>query len=101
MNAGIVAAIAYGILNLVGGFIGYQQAQSQKSLIADSFSGIFLILCGAVWAQGQLWAKAVAIVAAAILIQVFIWRYVKTRKFMPAGLMIAVGVAAIAVMVAS
>jgi Transmembrane proteins 14C len=34
MNVAILATIAYGILTLVGGIIGYRQAKSQVSLIS-------------------------------------------------------------------
>ena len=36
MNLGIIAAIAYGILAIVGGIIGYVQAQSKPSLICKN-----------------------------------------------------------------
>jgi uncharacterized membrane protein (UPF0136 family) len=95
MNGAIIAAIAYGILSIIGGIIGYAQAQSKASLISGSISGALLIL-GGILAQsgisGGLWLAAIVSIA---LIIVFIVRLSKTRKFMPAGLMIIAGVAAL------
>ena len=42
MNLAIVAAIAYGILTLVGGIVGYLKSQSQVSLISGIVTGLFL-----------------------------------------------------------
>jgi uncharacterized membrane protein (UPF0136 family) len=44
MNPAIIAAIAYGILSICGGIIGYVQAQSKPSLISGTISGLLLIL---------------------------------------------------------
>ncbi|NEP58733.1 MAG: hypothetical protein F6K31_17230 [Symploca sp. SIO2G7] len=92
MNLGIVAALAYGILALAGGIIGYMQAKSKISLISGVTSGLLLIIAGILQLQGQAWGLTLAEVVAGVLIVVFILRFVKTRKFMPAGLMIIGGV---------
>lgn len=83
----------YAVLSIVGGFIGYKQAGSQVSLISGIISG-FLLLVGAYLLYGASPAGPVfsGVVTLALVI-VFIVRLVKTRKFMPAGLMIIVGVA--------
>jgi len=99
MNPGIIAAIAYGILSLAGGAMGYAKARSKPSLISGSISGILLILGGILAAAGNVLGLKLAVVVASALVVVFIIRLVKTGKFMPAGLMIAGGVAAIAVMI--
>jgi len=98
MNLGIVAPIAYGVLALVGGIIGYMQAKSQISLISGVTSGLLLIIAGILQLQGQAWGLTMAAVVAALLIVVFIIRLAKTRKFMPAGLMIIGGVLALGAM---
>lgn len=99
MNLGIATAIAYGILTFVGGIIGYAKAQSQASLISGSLSGLLLIFSGIVQLQGQSWGLILATVVAAVLVIVFIARLVKTRKLMPAGLMIAGGLVSLALLV--
>jgi len=99
MNPSIIAAIAYGILALVGGIIGYVQAQSKASLVSGSISSLLLILGGVMQLQGQAWGLILASVVTAVLVIVFVIRFAKTRKFMPAGLMIVLGLVALGVMV--
>ena len=98
MNLGVVAAIAYGVLAIVGGIIGYVQAKSKASLISGIISGLLLIIAGVMQLQGQGLGLILAIVVTIALIIVFALRLAKTRKFMPAGLMTALGVAALVVM---
>lgn len=98
MNLGVVAAIAYGILAIVGGIIGYVQAKSKASLISGSISGSLLVFAGVMQLQRQSWAQFLAIAVTLVLVIVFTTRLAKTRKFMPAGLMTALGVAALIVM---
>lgn len=98
MNPGVVAAIAYGILAIVGGIIGYVQAQSKASLISGIISGLLLVTAGVMQLQGQGLGLILAIVVTIALVIVFAIRLAKTRKFMPAGLMTALGVAALVVM---
>ncbi len=99
MNLGIISAIAYGILAIIGGIIGYSQAQSKVSLISGIVSGLLLILGGVMQLQGQAWGLILATVVTAVLVIVFAVRLAKTRKFMPAGLMSVLGLAALEVMV--
>ncbi|MEH1787847.1 MAG: TMEM14 family protein [Nostoc sp.] len=99
MNLGIVAAFAYGILAIVGGIIGYIQATSRVSLLSGSISSLLLILSAYFQLQGQTWGSILAVLVTAVLVVFFIFRLVKTRKFMPAGLMIILGMLALAVMV--
>jgi uncharacterized membrane protein (UPF0136 family) len=101
MNPGIVAAIAYGILAIIGGIIGYTKAQSQTSLISGSISGLLLIVSGVMQLQGQPWGLGLATVVTAALIIVFAVRLAKTRKFMPAGLMAIAGIVALVAMLSS
>lgn len=93
MNLAIVAAIAYGILSIVGGIIGYVQAQSKTSLISGSISGALLILGGVLALLGINGGSWLAAIVTLSLIIVFAVRLSKTRKFMPAGLMIIAGIA--------
>ncbi|NJK99978.1 MAG: hypothetical protein HC838_01405 [Spirulinaceae cyanobacterium RM2_2_10] len=91
MNLGIFAALIYGLLALVGGIAGYAKAGSKASLISGSISGLLLMLAALAAWQGQAWGLGLAIGIAALLVAVFIARLVKTRKLMPASLMIAGG----------
>jgi uncharacterized membrane protein (UPF0136 family) len=92
MTPAIIVAIAYGILAIVGGIIGYAQARSKVSLISGTISGALLILGGVLALAGMGWGLGLAAIVSAVLIVVFAIRLSKTRKFMPAGLMIIAGV---------
>ncbi|NEN93614.1 MAG: hypothetical protein F6K48_33985 [Okeania sp. SIO3H1] len=99
MNIAIIAAIAYGILAIVGGIIGYTKVGSKISLISGSVSGLLLIISGIIQLMGMNWGLIFSTVIATILVITFIIRLVKTRKMMPAGLMILTGITAVALMV--
>lgn len=99
MNLGIVAAFAYGILAIVGGIIGYIQATSIVSLLSGSISGLLLISAAFFQLQGHTWGSILAVLVTAVLVVFFAFRLIKTRKFMPAGLMTILGMLALAVMV--
>ena len=99
MNVGVIAAIAYGVLAIVGGVMGYRKAGSKVSLISGVISGLLLLLGGLLYAQGNLAGRILATIVTALLIIVFIIRLTKTRKFMPAGLMTVVGIVALMGMV--
>lgn len=98
MNLGIVVAFGYGILVILGGIIGYIQVKSKVSLISGSISGLLIIFAAYCQLQGQTWGLIVAGLITAMLVFFFAWRLAKTRKFMPAGLMVIFGVLALAVM---
>lgn len=99
MSAGAIAAIAYGLLAFVGGIVGYTKAKSKPSLISGTVSGVLLIMAGIVSSLGLGWGVSLAAIITAVLVIVFVVRLLKTRKFMPAGIMIIAGVAALIVMV--
>jgi uncharacterized membrane protein (UPF0136 family) len=96
MNPGIIAAIAYGLLALIGGILAYRKVQSKASLISGAISGALLILGGILQLQGISFGSTLSLIVTAALIIVFGIRLAKTRKFMPAGLMIIAGIASLA-----
>jgi uncharacterized membrane protein (UPF0136 family) len=99
MDIGTIATFAYGALAIVGGIIGYTKSQSKISLISGSVSGTLLIAAGIMQLTGKAWGQYIAIGIVGLLIATFIARLIKTRKFMPAGLMIIAGLAALAAIV--
>jgi uncharacterized membrane protein (UPF0136 family) len=82
--ANIILWIYIGLL-LVGGFMGFVKAGSKVSLVSSAVFAVLLALCAA---QVVPWRPA-ADVLLVLLLVVFVMRFVKTKKFMPAGLMIA------------
>lgn len=98
MDLGVIAAIAYGILAVIGGIMGYAKAKSTISLIAGCSTGILLIIGGIIQLQGLTWGLIFSLVMSVFLIITFISRLLKTRKFMPSGLMIIAGLVAVGLM---
>lgn len=99
MNLGVIAAIAYGIVAIGGGIMGYAQAKSKISLIAGVGCGVLLLISAALQLQAQAWGLSFAIAVTGVLIVAFVMRLIKTRKFMPAGLMLILGIPALAAMI--
>jgi len=82
----------YIILLLVGGLFGYFKGKSNVSLITSAIFAALLSLCAA----GIIFQPYVADILIAALIVVFAIRTTKTKKFVPAGLMLIVTVVALA-----
>ena len=94
----IIAACAYGALAIIGGIIGYKNAGSKVSLISGTISGLLLLAAAFLQLQGQSWGLILAVVIASVLVVVFTIRFFKTRKIMPAGLMVILGALSLVVM---
>ena len=82
----------YIILLVVGGLVGFFKAKSQVSLIMSVAFAAALSLCAA----GIIFQPYVADILLVALLVVFAMRLVKTKKFMPAGLMLIVTIATLA-----
>lgn len=95
MTLSVLAAIVYGVLAIVGGAMGYAKARSLPSLISGLVSGLLLLIGGIAQQQGYSWGFPLSLFVTVALILVFAVRFWKTRKFMPAGLMILAGVFAL------
>lgn len=90
-NLPAVTTLVFGILAIVGGAVGYKQAGSKMSLISGVISGL-LLLVGAFLLLGDRSAgPTLSGLVSLLLVVVFMVRLFKTRKFMPAGLMIILG----------
>lgn len=97
MNLSVIAAIIYGILAIAGGIMGYSKAKSEASLISGLISGLLLLGSSLLQLVGYEWARWLSIVIIGALVVVFIKRFQKTKKWMPAGLMIVIGAIALVV----
>src|SRR5258706_11445111 len=82
----------YIILLVIGGMIGFLKAKSQVSLITSVAFAVALSFCAA----GIIFQYYVADILLAVLLVVFAIRLTKTKKFMPAGLMLVVTILALA-----
>ena len=90
---GALFTLLYGLLAIVGGAMGYRQAGSKVSLISGSISGLLLLLSAGLMFKGARLGFQLAPILVGLLVIVFISRLIKTGKFMPAGLMVIVGIA--------
>ena len=82
----------YIILLVIGGLIGFFKGKSQVSLIMSVAFAAALSLCAA----GIIFQPYMADILLATLLVVFAMRLVKTKKFMPAGLMLVITIGALA-----
>jgi uncharacterized membrane protein (UPF0136 family) len=82
----------YIVLLVIGGLIGFLKAKSQVSLIMSVSFAAALSLC----ATGIIFQRYVADILLALLLIVFAMRLAKTKKFMPAGMMLVVTILALA-----
>ncbi len=99
MNLGIIAAIAYGILAIGGGIMGYVKAKSKISLFAGVSCGILLVIAGLLPLMGMNWGLILASVIGTFLVITFISRLIKTRKLMPSALMVGAGIVSVGIMI--
>ncbi len=82
----------YIVLLVVGGLIGFLKAKSKVSLIMSAAFAAALSLCAA----GIVFQPYMADILLALLIVVFAIRVAKTKKFMPAGMMLVITILALA-----
>ncbi len=90
----------YAVLLGAGGLVGYLKAGSRPSLIAGSVSAILALI--ALWLSMSYknWGVALGLILSISLFILFGYRYaVKTRKFMPSGLLAIASLVVLAVMV--
>jgi uncharacterized membrane protein (UPF0136 family) len=78
----------YGVLLIAGGVMGYVKSKSRVSLFAGAIAGGLCV--GATWLSLDQPAEGFTIgsLVALLLTGVFINRFAKTRKFMPAGMIL-------------
>jgi uncharacterized membrane protein (UPF0136 family) len=92
MSLAHVALWVYIVLLVAGGLIGFLKAGSKPSLIASVVFAAALTLC----ALNLIFRPYVADLLLAALLLVFGLRLSKTRKFMPAGFMLALTIVVLA-----
>lgn len=85
LRASIV--LFYGILLLVGGFIGFLKAGSIASLIMGGISAVLAISSAVSMFKNRAIGSVAAIALSVILSIFFSYRYSLTLTFMPSGLM--------------
>jgi uncharacterized membrane protein (UPF0136 family) len=87
----------YGVLMILGGIIGFVKVHSKASLLSGVGLGVGLLASGyGVW-RGSANSLVVAAVIAALLLVLFAIRFAKTRRFMPAGVLAILSLAAVVI----
>lgn len=86
----------YIVLLVVGGLMGFLKAKSKVSLYMSCGFAAALVLCAVPNFFDAKFRWGLANILMAALLVVFAVRQAKTKKFMPAGMMLAVTVAALA-----
>jgi uncharacterized membrane protein (UPF0136 family) len=94
MSTTELVAYGYGGLVTLGGVMGYLKARSKPSLIMGLAFGLAIVACGIAYGRGIEQARGVALVMSLVLLLVFVIRYLKTRKMMPAGALTILSLAA-------
>ena len=86
----------YIVLLVIGGLIGFFKGKSPVSLILSATFAAALILCAVPNVFDANFRKNLANILMAALLVVFAIRLAKTKKFMPAGLMLILSVVTLA-----
>jgi uncharacterized membrane protein (UPF0136 family) len=94
MNPHIILWI-YIVFLVVGGLIGFLKAKSQVSLYMSVGFAAALALCAVKGLLDASLARGLADVLMIVLLVVFAIRLAKTKKFMPAGMMLVATLAAL------
>lgn len=81
--------LVYGVLVIAGGIMGYAKAKSKPSLIAGGLFGIIAIVGALLMLQQNDGGFYISLAASFLLLIFFSRRFGATKKFMPAGLMMA------------
>ncbi len=87
----LIATVFYELLSIVRGVIGYIKSQSKVPLISGGVSGLLLLILAGIMNAGNRWAVTVSAIVISLLIVVFIVRWFKTKKLIPAVPMIFFG----------
>ncbi|MGA9378044.1 MAG: TMEM14 family protein [Phormidium sp.] len=93
----IWSILGYALIVGIGGVFGYMKAKSTKSLFSGLISGFILLIAWFVAIKTLTVGLGIAALMAAVLLVVFITRFVSTRKFMPAGMMMLLNLVAMVV----
>ena len=94
MQSALIASfVLYGLLVLLGGVIGYVKAKSRASLIAGiGFAGLLSVAAALVATGAPRLGAGLGVVSALALIARFLPAFMRTKKIMPAGTVVVIGV---------
>ncbi|HEV3166841.1 MAG TPA: TMEM14 family protein [Isosphaeraceae bacterium] len=96
---GQIALGIYALLLACGGVMGYVKAGSKPSLVAGLASACLAILSLVVAAFQPTLGLGLGAVLALLLLAIFGARFLKSRKFMPSGLLLVVSLVMVALLI--
>jgi len=92
----------FGVLTIAGGVMGYVKARSVVSIVAGGISGVLLALAGYFVGTGKVQLGLIlGLVVSLALAGQFVGKFLKTHKFMPAGMMSVLSIIGLVLTVAS
>jgi uncharacterized membrane protein (UPF0136 family) len=91
--------LGYALLLFIGGLIGYFKAGSVVSIITSSFFALLAAISGVAMLNNSVLGRFVATGISVALAAFFIYRFMLTYTFMPAGLMAIVSLLVLAALV--
>jgi uncharacterized membrane protein (UPF0136 family) len=97
MSTAIVAIYLYvfGAITIAGGVVGFVKAKSRASLIAGGISGALLVVAGYLVGSGSRTGLFLGLLVSLALAGRFGMAFKKSRKVMPAGLILVLALAGI------
>jgi uncharacterized membrane protein (UPF0136 family) len=87
MEAAKIYFIAFGVLTIAGGIVGYAKAGSVASIVAGSITGILLLVAAFLLPQHRAIGLATAFIISLLLAAQFVPKFIRTGRVMPAGMM--------------
>ncbi|MCX6990944.1 MAG: TMEM14 family protein [Chlamydiae bacterium] len=93
MKKTAIFVLIYGVLVCAGGLIGHYKSGSAPSLISGIVFGALLLIAAFAMFKNKRWGQWLAIILAFALDAFFTWRFAKSLKFMPGGLMSLISLA--------
>jgi uncharacterized membrane protein (UPF0136 family) len=87
MEAAKIYFIAFGVLTIVGGIVGYLKAGSMASIIAGSITGVLLLVAAFLLPEHRAIGLATAFIISLLLAAQFVPKFIRTGRVMPAGMM--------------
>lgn len=94
-----ILLIVYGAMMGIGGVMGFRSSKSGASLVVGGFSGLLMVICGALVLMGMTVPGYIGLGWTVLLCLLFGRRYATTKKIRPAGVMLVVSIIVAAVMV--
>jgi uncharacterized membrane protein (UPF0136 family) len=87
MEAAKIYFIAFGVLTIAGGIVGYAKAGSVASIVAGSITGRLRLVAAFLLPQHRAIGLATAFIISLLLAAQFVPKFIRTGRVMPAGMM--------------